>query len=242
MVSALLEEGYEVEAVASVSEAGEQVTKQRFDAIALDLLLPDGHGEDILKTLRQHHAHQKTPVIIGSVVEPDGSLEGFPIVDFLTKPYDADALIDALHRAGITPHRPILVVDDDPAVQRLVRQHLNAVGYPVRHAANGQEALALCQEQLPALIVLDLLMPECDGFRFLEEFRTLRLGAEVPIIVWTTKELNPNERRFLQQTAHHVLQKGDGGAHTLVATLRESLDPGSDATPFPGHARLEASP
>src|SRR4029077_10976920 len=109
--------GYAVESVTTVAAARERCREQRFDAITLDLLLPDGSGLDVLQAVRAGGLNVATPVIVVTVVAEKGVAAGFHIDDMLVKPVHGDELLSSLQRAQLPPDhvRPILVVDDDPA-------------------------------------------------------------------------------------------------------------------------------
>jgi CheY-like chemotaxis protein len=139
--------------------------------------------------------------------------------DFLTKPIDRNRLLAVL--ANYRRDLPILVVDDDAELRQLVRRMLEREGYTVHEADNGCVALARAREALPGVVVLDLMMPEMDGFEFVHELRQHGAWREVPIVVVTARDLSDEERARLNGGVERVLRKS---AFPREALLREVRD------------------
>jgi CheY-like chemotaxis protein len=97
---------------------------------------------------------------------------------------------------------------------------LEGVGYSSLGAASGEEGLRVAAETPPAAVVLDLLMPEMDGFEFLTHFRRTAAGRETPVIVWTAKDLTPDEQRRLASSAQAVVLKSDANTSFLIEELQ----------------------
>jgi CheY-like chemotaxis protein len=185
--------------------------EKRFDAITLDLLLPDMSGRDILRQVREGGPNQQTPVIVVTVLAHKGVVAGFHVADILPKPIPADDLLNALKRCGVDPDspHPILVVDDDQSALKLADRTLRHLGYrPLCHQ-DAKQALNIASQEHPAAIVLDLVMPEISGFEFLTEFRKTEQGRQTPVIVWTGKDLTPAERRALQSQEASIVAKSE---------------------------------
>ena len=103
----------------------------------------------------------------------------------------------------------ILVVDDDKEIVRIIRAYLQQAGYTVLIAYDGETALHIIRSDRPDLVVLDLMMPEMDGFSVIEALRAKQETATIPIIVATAKELTPDEKNRLSGHIQALLQKGD---------------------------------
>jgi PAS domain S-box-containing protein len=116
----------------------------------------------------------------------------------------------------------VLIIDDDPAALKLADAALPQAGFRVVCARSAEDGLHLATVDPPTIVVVDLLMPRADGFEFIERFRRQPHGVNVPIIVWTVKDLNADERGRLSSTAAVVLKR-DGGAETLLTALRQLL-------------------
>jgi PAS domain S-box-containing protein len=117
----------------------------------------------------------------------------------------------------------VLVVDDDPKALKLVDATLREAGFRVLCAESADDALRMACIHHPRAVIVDLLMPGVDGFEFVERLRQEKNGADVPIIAWTVKDLNANERDRLQSLATEVVLKRDGGVTTLLQALRRVL-------------------
>jgi PAS domain S-box-containing protein len=211
IANGLAKVGYAVETVATGAEALVRCREKRFDAITLDMILPDMTGRAVLEKLRERGLNQQTPVVVVTLLANKGVVAGFEVADILPKPVSGDELLKTLRRCGIEPTtpRPILVVDDDEAALKLADQVLKQLGYrPVcRHDA--ASALRAASEERPAAVVLDLIMPEINGFEFLKRLRRSRRGRRTPVIVWTGKDLTEGERRQLRSSTRSVVPKSD---------------------------------
>jgi CheY-like chemotaxis protein len=140
----------------------------------------------------------------------------------MTKPIDRDRLKAILMKYGADGQRgPVLVVEDDDDARSVLRRALEREGWGVVEAQNGRVALERLDRALPGLVLLDLMMPEMDGFEFLEAFRQ-REGCEViPVVVITGKELSDDERGRLNGGVERIVQKGAYGRDELLAQVRE---------------------
>ena len=217
LVESLSSAGYAVEAVTTGREAVERCSKRTYDAITLDLLLPDMTGLEVLEQLRKG-PNQDAPVVVVTVVAERGAVAGFAVHDILPKPLTESALLSSLVRAGVPPEissSVVLVVDDDPASLKVMSASLSQLGYLAVCEHDPVRALAAAIEQPPSAIVLDLLMPEMSGFEFLTQLRANPAGRAVPVIVWTSKDLSVEDFVQLRSAAHGVVAKGDGNARVL---------------------------
>jgi CheY-like chemotaxis protein len=213
----LSEGGYAVEIAATGAAAVELCGRKSFDAIILDILLPDMSGLDVLNQIGEG-SNRGVPIIAVTVVAERGAVAGFAVQDVLPKPANAQSLLAALTRAGVAPHKPgtVLLVDDDPGSLKLVATTLNQLGYEVRCEHDGAAGLQAIREVLPSAIILDLIMPGMNGFEFLEHLRREAIGRRVPVIVWTVKDLTPEERAFLRASAQAIVSKGKGSGDVLA--------------------------
>ena len=221
LVRTLTQAGYAVESTATGAEGLKRCREEAFDAITLDLLLPDMHGLDVLTAIRADGPNRETPVIIVTVLAEKGVGVGFHVHDVLQKPVKDDDLLLSLKRAGVAPNgsRPILVVDDDPQALKLMEKILRKLGYLPLCRSDAEGGLQAVVEQRPAAVVLDLLMPGMDGFDFLKRFRSNPNNRRTPVIVWTVKDLTKKERDKLRSAAQAVVLKSEGTA-VLVEELK----------------------
>jgi PAS domain S-box-containing protein len=203
--------GYGVETASTGAEGIELARSRAFDAITLDLLLPDLAGREVLEQIRAEGPNRNTPVIVVTVVAERSVAAGFGVQDILVKPVAATELLAALGRARVMVGAgPILIVEDNPKDLRLIQTVLHQRGYRTVARVDGGTALEAAREEAPGLIILDLRLPGMDGFQFLQRFRSEDQARRTPVIVWTGKDLTLGERRILVASAQKVVLKGDG--------------------------------
>ena len=111
-------------------------------------------------------------------------------------------------------------MDDDPSVREMVRRMLEKEGWEVTTAANGRAALDILDKTAPSLILLDLMMPEMDGFQFLEELRRHDRWNKAPVVVVTAKDITAEDRQRLNGYVEKVVQKGSHSTESLLTELR----------------------
>jgi CheY-like chemotaxis protein len=151
--------------------------------------------------------------------------------DYMTKPIDRERLVNILKKYCRVPAPgSALVVEDDPPTREMLRRTLEKAGLEVAEACNGREALERIAGGRPALIVLDLMMPEMDGFEFLTELRQRPEWGEIPVVIVTAKDLTPEDRLFLSGSmmlggacVKRTLQKGSFSRADLLREVRDLL-------------------
>jgi signal transduction histidine kinase/CheY-like chemotaxis protein len=229
LVGALGDAGYDVETVSTGAAALARARERRFDAVTLDLFLPDMTGLEVLRALRADSKHPEVPVVVITVVTEPGAVAGFAVADVLGKPIDRDALLASLTRAGVSPSssREVLVIDDDATSLQLMASLLAQLGYKSRCERDAARALEDVRRTTPNAIVLDLIMPGMNGFEFLDVLRGAPEGRDVPVIVWTSKDLSAAEKDTLRASANAIVSKGNGGSERVLAELATHLPPRS---------------
>jgi PAS domain S-box-containing protein len=194
------------------------------DAITLDVLMPTMDGWSVLAALKGEPALADIPVIMVSVME-DRNL-GFALgaSEYVTKPIDRDHLRRIVARYRRDGAR-VLVVEDDPATRELLRRYLEAEGWAVDEAENGEAGLAAVRRRSPTLVLLDLMMPVMDGCQFAAELRKNPDWGTIPVVVITAKDLTPADRRALNGDVQAVFQKGAFSREQLLRELHDLLRP-----------------
>jgi PAS domain S-box-containing protein len=228
LTAALTQAGYHVQTAATGAEALDWCRRRAFDAITLDLLLPDMNGRDVLQAIQGRGPNADVPVIVLTVIAEKGTAAGFQIHDFLVKPVQPEELLASLRRAAVPPDgvKKVLVVDDDPHALKLMELTLTHLGYRPITRADGASGLGAVEEEQPAAVILDLLMPLMDGFAFLDRLRQTVRGRCTPVIVWTGKRLTEEDRTRLRAAAQGVVLKGKRGIAPLLEELRRHLGTG----------------
>jgi len=135
-----------------------------------------------------------------------------------------EGLLAALSKVQMDRFPRIAIVDDNPDVRRLIRRILQAQGdYQLYEATNGREAIELAKAEHPSLIILDLMMPEVDGFGVISALQADPSTSDIPIIVITAKELTPAEKERLKGHIQTLMQKGDFMSDELMDEVRALL-------------------
>jgi CheY-like chemotaxis protein len=213
--------GYQVEVATNAEQALQMASARRYDAITLDLLLPDRSGLEVLNALRNGGPNRDVPVVVITVVTETSALAGFAVNDVLTKPIRPHEVKSALQRlGGAEQPANVLVVDDDPASLELMVATLHTLGIGARVASSGAQALELIEQRRPDALILDLVMPGLNGFDLLHTLRRTPGLKHLPVFVWTSVELKADEMAALEASAQAVVGKAGGGLDTLVEQLR----------------------
>jgi PAS domain S-box-containing protein len=220
----LEEQRITVVAAAGGIEGLRRARELRPAAITLDVLMADLSGWDVLAALKGDPDLAAVPVIVTTIVDEPHKGMALGAADYLTKPIDRERLLRTLARYVTGERKPrILVVEDDAAQRQIVRTALEPAGYAVDEAKDGREGLACLRAAIPNLIVLDLLMPEMDGFEFAAALQVHPDWRRIPVIVVTAKDLTPDDRRRLESGVAKILLKHEFDPSELVDQLRRSL-------------------
>jgi PAS domain S-box-containing protein len=225
LTSTLAGAGYAVESAATGVDALLKLKQRRYDAITLDIMLPDMSGWEVLRAARASSLNRDVAVIVVTVLADKGTGIGFAIHDFLEKPISKTQLLGALSGAGnrATEDTTVLVVDDNKQDLRLFQNALKQQGYTTITRSDPMAGLRAASEQPPDFIVLDLMMPRVDGFEFLRRFRAGERGRHTPVIVLTSKDLVQKEKALLGTMAQGVVSKGEGSAKALLTEISMAL-------------------
>ncbi|RKN85439.1 response regulator [Paenibacillus ginsengarvi] len=209
-------------AFAKSGQEGLQLAKKlRPKVICLDILMPSMDGWSVLSAIKSDPELQNTPVVIWSMTNDEHLGYALGASEFLTKPINRERLISIMDRyiSNRNDHN-VLVIEDDEATSELMTRLLQKEGYVVTQARNGRLALECVAQAEPKLILLDLMMPEMDGFQFVEELRKKEAWNDIPIVVVTAKSVTVAERLRLNGYVKSVVQKGSFDHKSLLAEIR----------------------
>jgi signal transduction histidine kinase/CheY-like chemotaxis protein len=213
-------EGYAVIEAADGEAALALAREHSPDIITLDVLMPRLDGWAVLTALKSDVELRDIPVIIVTVLADRGIALSLGAAEFVTKPVDR-ARLAAVLRENVQGGGTVLVVDDDPDSRGLVRRHLDKLGWSVAEAADGRDALAwLAGNPVPALILLDLMMPGMDGFAFLDEIGNHPEWRNIPIVILTARQLGTAERELLAGRVREIIEKS---ADDLAGVLQHAI-------------------
>ncbi len=200
-------------------------------AITLDVMMPDLDGWSVLAALRQDSELAEIPVIMVTILDEQRRSAALGASGYLTKPIDRERLrrmVDRF-RAPAPPTR-VLLVEDDPDQRVRVRSWLDGKQWMVMEAANGREALDRLREAEPDLILLDLMMPEMDGFAVVAALQKNPEWREIPVIVITSLDLDARDRARLSSGVQSVLVKESFRPADLVERIRRLVRKAPTAT------------
>ncbi|HEX7024467.1 MAG TPA: response regulator, partial [Gemmatimonadales bacterium] len=205
----------------ATGEAGLAMARaERPDVITLDVLMPGLDGWGVLAALKDDPDLAAIPVVMLSITD-DRHL-GFALgaSEYLTKPIERAQLTAVLGRYRRPAGGGVLLVEDDPDTRAVLRRSLEKEGWRVSEAENGRQGLERVAAELPGLVLLDLMMPEMDGFEFLDALRQDDSRAGIPVVVITAKTLTDDDRRRLNGGVRDVVEKQSRSIELLLADVR----------------------
>jgi signal transduction histidine kinase/CheY-like chemotaxis protein len=190
-------------------------------AITLDVLMADIDGWTVLAALRGNPALSSIPVVMATITDDDRKGMTLGAAGFLTKPVDRDRLIELLrpYQANVGRTR-VLVVEDDAMQRERIRSWLESQHWQISEAENGRVALDRLADEVPDIILLDLMMPEMDGFQLITALQERRAWRRIPVIVITSLDLTAADRARLNSGVEGILLKGSFDPAQLVAIVR----------------------
>ena len=213
--------GYDVETAPDGPTALAAATEVRPDVIVFGLLLSGTDGFGALSDIKAEPELAEIPVVL---VTMDGERSlGYALgaTDYVEKS-DPEQLAGAVGRQ-VGKEGLVLVVDDDAAVRDTLKRALERSGYEVETAADGEEGLDRVVELRPSLVLLDLMMPKVDGFEVLERLREDDMLRDLPVLCFTARDLDGDDRARLQRGMAKVLQKGGRGGEALLEEIRRQV-------------------
>jgi CheY-like chemotaxis protein len=218
---ALSKEGFHIVLATDGRSGLELARKLKPQAITLDVMMPGMDGWAVLTALKADPATADIPVIMLTVV--DDKQIGFALgaADYFTKPIDWARLNSTLVKyRKPTNHQSVLIVEDDEQAREMLRRALSKEGWQVLEAGNGRMALERLNGLVPALILLDLMMPEMDGFEFMQQLRQRPDCRLVPVLVITAKDITADDRSRLNGQVARILRKSNLSMQQLVAEVQ----------------------
>jgi adenylate cyclase len=225
-------EGFAVVTAAGGLEGLRRAKELRPIAITLDVMMPDLDGWSVLAALRQDAELAEIPVIMVTILDEPRRAVALGAAGYLSKPIDRERLRRLVGRFR-SPARPtrILLVEDDESQRDRVRSWLAGQQWIVQEAANGREALARMREARPDMILLDLMMPEMDGFAVVAALQQEPGWREIPVIVVTARDLDAKDRERLNSGVQSVLVKDTFRPDELVGRIRRLVRTKVDVNP-----------
>jgi signal transduction histidine kinase/DNA-binding response OmpR family regulator/HAMP domain-containing protein len=217
----LVREGFGVVLACDGPEGLARAREVRPTVITLDVVMPGVDGWGTLAALKSDPELSDIPVVMVTMTEDRRTAYALGACDYLVKPVDPGRLAKLLKRHSANrPGGSVLVIDDDPAARAIMRRLLANEGLHVHEADGGRAAIDRLSQETPDLIVLDLVMPDMDGFEVLERLRVSPKWGQIPVVVVTAKELSAQERTILNGSVGRVLRKTFVGCEELLPAVR----------------------
>lgn len=216
--------GYQVAIAANGEEGLKLAKKLRPNAITLDVMMPGMDGWQVLATLKADQELSHIPVIMLTMAENKDIGYSLGASEYLVKPVTRDQLATVLRKYRTKKVTcSVMVIEDDLATRDMVRRMLSKEGWQVLESDNGLNALKLIEKQKPNLILLDLMMPEMDGFEFILHLKQHDEWSVIPVVVLTAKDITMEDRMWLNNRVDTVFQKGAYHREELLSELRKLL-------------------
>lgn len=219
----MLHEGFHVESALNGQEGIEKAYEVEPDVIILDVLMPGMDGWMVLSKLKSIPELASIPVIITTMVDNNKEL-GFALgaSDYLPKPIDRSRLGDILQKfKGSETDGAALLVEDDPTTREMMRKILEKDGWSVYEAENGRIGLERVGVVHPDVILLDLMMPEVDGFEFVARLRQNEAWQSIPVVVLTAKDITREDQMLLNSHVEKIIQKGSTQLKDVIGQIQD---------------------
>ena len=221
----LSKEGFLVE-IADNGESGmDKALELKPDVIVLDVLMPGMDGWDVLTRLKNNPETASIPVVMLTMVDDRSKGYTLGVTDYIYKPVDREKLVAAITRCvryGDTA--PILIVDDDASQRDLLKRTLEKDGWETIRAHNGRAALEAVRARTPSIIILDLMMPEMDGFELINTLRKNPETREIPVVVLTAMDLSNADQMMLASNVTEVLRKGASSRDEVLKIVKDLVE------------------
>jgi signal transduction histidine kinase/DNA-binding response OmpR family regulator len=223
--------GYKVLLCTEPQRAVEMAALVQPAAITLDIVMKPVNGWEILSQLKSDPRTASIPVVVVTILDQKNTGVLLGANDYIVKPVNTGVLLNSIARCldstgGNGKAHPILLVEDHLPTCEFVSEMLSRNKYRVRVAANGTQARTWVQDELPSLVILDLILPDVSGFQLLTEWRSDVRTAELPVIVLTNKDLTTDELKYLRDNVGALFNKQDQWQDSLLRQIRQAL-------PFP---------
>lgn len=215
-------EGYTVATAVDGDDGLKRAKELKPAVITLDVVMPGKDGWTLLQELKADPQLTDIPVLMVSIVDDKHKGFSLGVADYMTKPIDRKRLLVLLERYKLDGSGGnVLIVEDDASTRQLMRRVFVSEGWRVREAANGRTGLELLREETPDLILLDLIMPELDGFEFVESLKTIPQATGIPVVVITGADLSDDDRQRLNGGVQQIIQKPEDGQPSFLSEIRQ---------------------
>ena len=219
----LVPEGYSVVGALSGDEGIELASRNKPALITLDIMMPKKDGWQVLRELKSNSATRDIPVVIHSVVDNKPLAVSLGAADVITKPTEPKRLLSLVREYCQKSDQFILIVDDHEDFALAFKALLSQDGFNVQVATGGREALDVLSKSIPALILLDLVMPGMDGFEVVQQLQENAKWKDIPVVILSGKELTKEDQERLESHITQFLKKDAFTTSEISKTIKRIL-------------------
>jgi len=221
-------EGFKVLHAPTAEDALALAEQHMLSLITLAIMLPQMDGWELLARLKEMPALKHVPIVIVSIVADRNKGFALGAAAVMQKPISRQELYDSLAELGLVPvaqggSLQILIVDDDPRAVELIALHVDGLASKVLRAYGGADAIEMARREMPDLIVLDLLMPEVNGFDVVAALHENPGTATIPILIVTSKSITARDRDELNGFVSTIMEKADFDGDRFALEVRRAM-------------------
>ncbi len=216
--------GYEPVIVNSADQTLKSIEKETFLAILLDIVLPDSNGFDLMKRIRSHPNSKRTPVIVCSIEAEEQKAFLMGAVEYFVKPIQYNFLVEVLQSYRLKRDSNILIVDDDVPTLSLIKEAVQQAGFTPIAEPFSAKVMSLIEDKELDLAIIDLEMPEINGFELIKLIKENPKFAKLPIVIYTGKENYRDDLKDIDGLFEHLLEKRSSNIEDLADTITAMIN------------------
>jgi CheY-like chemotaxis protein/nitrogen-specific signal transduction histidine kinase len=216
--------GYEPAIVNSAEQTLKIIEKENFLAILMDIVLPDSSGFELLKLLRENPATKNTPVIVCSVEAEQQKAFLMGAVEYFVKPVQYKYLVEVLNSYKLKKDSNILIVDDDVPTLNLIKQAVEQAGFNTIAESDSLKVSQSLESMNLDLAIIDLDMPEVNGFDLIKQIKTKPQFKKLPVIIYTGKETYQEDLKKIDGMFEELLHKSSSNIEELSETINSMIN------------------
>ncbi len=223
--------GYEPTIVNSADHALKAIEKEIFLAVLMDIVLPDSNGFELLKRIREHKNSKHTPVIVCSVEAEQQKAFLMGAVEYFVKPIQYKYLVEVLTSYKLKKNSNILIVDDDVPTLNLIKEAIEQAGYNAIAESHSSKVMEMIQSLDLDLAIIDLDMPELNGFDLIKLIKSEPNFKKLPIVIYTGKENYQEDLKKIDGLFADLLEKSSTNIEELSDTITQMINRFDEPTP-----------
>ncbi len=216
--------GYEPRVVNSGEQALRAVENDSFLAILMDIILPDMNGLELLKIMKEHKNTKNTPVIVCSVEVEQQKAFLMGAVEYFVKPIKYNYLVEVLTSYRLKKDSNILIVDDDVPTLNLMKEAVIQLGFNAIAESHSSKVIGMIQDVNLDLAIVDLEMPDVNGFELIKQIKSNSKFTNLPIIIYTGKENYQEDLKKIDGLFVELLEKNSTNIEDLSATISAMIN------------------